>query len=745
MNCLLFRKIIYNGTTFFQLYKKVENFVPTVEFSDYNDREKKDYVYISEKDSMYNQFQNCLNLIYRDVNGHFELINRDLLNKISLQLENEKSENKSLNSVNNLNANTLIGKVNEDVLYQKRAINELVGILNFNNQILNSNIPLDIKIKAKSNILLHGLAGSGKRSIIESLEKNLTVPYADIYLSDDPNKVAINIMESLTKNTSDIQQIENGIVFVRDNFLELKNSSDENPFKILDYISRGCPVIYNDISYDFRKLTFVILYDDHTVTNENDDLLLQSIAYFANCQRIIKVNSLSRKQKLDILLNGKNSRLNIYRTLLNKYNKKLKIENKSLEYLVFSASKYDYGMTLINEIIDAIFKVTCRNGISNVYITKDIIDDCISEFVNVTNFSKEDNKNTINENDKMSFRDLYELVKSDICSQDFQVKRILYTILNNQNMANDETLEYPKRYIKNILLRGESGSGKTAIINSISKKLNIPFFQADATHYTESGYVGGDITDMLLGLYHEANDDLKKAERGILVIDEIDKKAGSGGKDGISREGVLNGLLKIIEGTKVPININNEGTVTKILFDTSRLTVICSGAFEGIETIRDERIGTGKKTIGFSDNVSKKADVITEIIDDDYVKYGMTRQFMARLGVIINLNKLDSHALKNIMINSNLSELRIQQEVYKHLGIEFVYEDDFYEELSKVAYNKKIGARGIEKAFQDLLTNIHIEDIDPNEYSKIIFTKDVVYNPNSIILVPCEKKLLKRK
>ena len=344
---------------------------------------------------------------------------------------------------------------------------------------------------------------------------------------------------------------------------------------------------------------------------------------------------------------------------------------------------------------------------------------------------------------------LVNIVKQTVCAQYEHVKRILYTILRNRYAANNKDLKTPKRYIKNILIRGESGSGKTLILTEIAKLLKMPIFIADATSYTEEGYVGNSVTDMLANLYKAADGNLEKAERGILVIDEIDKKGNGDSKNDVSRGAVLNSLLKIVEGAIIPIEIGKGYNAKQIMFDTSRLTVVSSGAFENIEKIRDARIKRGiKKSIGFGSEptIKDKNTQDPKIIDEDYVKYGMAKQYMARQGVIVNLNKLSRENLKYIMQNSSSSELVTQQISIRDMGLIFTYEESFYDALSEVAYNKQIGARGIERAFNEVLENIKIMDIDPEIYSEIIFNGECVSDPSKIILVEREKtkRLIKK-
>lgn len=182
-----------------------------------------------------------------------------------------------------------------------------------------------------------------------------------------------------------------------------------------------------------------------------------------------------------------------------------------------------------------------------------------------------------------------------------------------------------------------------------------------------------------------------------------------------------------------------------IIFDTSRLTVICSGAFENIEMIRDERVRKASgKTIGFSDNKEEKI-IDRRVIDQDYIEFGMMHQFMARLSVIVELNKNTKESLKNIMLNSSASATEIAKYKLEDRGFEIEYTPDFYDELASHALNLGNGVRGIKKVLQNVLTSIHIESIDPEKVEKIVFNGKVINNANEIILIPREKQNVKKK
>lgn len=265
---------------------------------------------------------------------------------------------------------------------------------------------------------------------------------------------------------------------------------------------------------------------------------------------------------------------------------------------------------------------------------------------------------------------------------------------------------------------------------------------------SEAGYVGADVTDMLVELYHRANDNIEEAEKGILVIDEIDKKAVDSGRGtDVSRAAVLNSLLKIVEGAEISIDVGTRQEPREVFFDTSRLTVICSGAFEGIEDIRDQRIKKmrGNATMGFSNAKELPLTIDSEVIDKDFVKFGMMRQFIARFPVIVNLEKNTKESLISIMINSTSSALVIEKERLHERGIELEFTDDFFDKLAEEAVKLDIGVRGIDKVLQKVLTDINIQDIDSDEISMIVLNGDVITDASKVFLVPKkEEKVLKK-
>lgn len=269
----------------------------------------------------------------------------------------------------------------------------------------------------------------------------------------------------------------------------------------------------------------------------------------------------------------------------------------------------------------------------------------------------------------------------------------------------------------NLLIIGDSGTGKTETIRQILKVLNLPYTIEDATKYTQEGYYGADVEEMIYNLFENANQDIERAQNGVIVIDEIDKKAGKGFSDerDVSGREVLNSLLKIIEGTKISIDIDKEPYIAD--FDTSNLIVIFLGAFSGLEEIRKKRLNTSKA--GFNLNKDTKPKQDTKLLKQDLIKYGLPEEFVGRISTIVEMNKLTKQDLASILRNSKLSIFRAYQRELRERGISLYYSGRLFERIAEKSLLTDTGARELNNTVNYIFDRIIYEVLsNPDKYPK---------------------------
>lgn len=758
----LFRKLIIEGKSYYQLYDIKENFNPDDTFANIDNIEEKDYFWIPIKENQIPFFEGSKYGIFNVTKDSFKTLDNinelmeimkefrkkfddipENLQFLDLTLE-EREEIKTIDK--------LYPDIIKDAWYQNMVILDMLKVLCRNLEIYESNtIPENKKVDLKDNIILYGPKGNGKNTIINSLIKNLNVPYADLELTPDLKTNVSRILYQLQKSGRSIEEMEHGIVYIRDNFQELALENPDtmmNPYLPLMQLTKGISLYLSEHNrkFDISKLIFVVCINTPNFGNGIDiDENLIEIARSESRFNMIYVPKLSPTEMKSIICKNKNGIIKMYRELLKEQGMTLSVEKSFLDDLLTVAQEVDDGMDFVNDIIRKMINMEWYSDTNQIRLTSKKLKPILEVVFGGMEYSQEiDDKVDLQENLPI-IDQVVNKITEKICCQDKQIKRIVHTILENRKAGNRTDLTNPKDYIENILIRGDSGTGKTAIIQEVARLLDMPVFIADSTSYTEAGYVGNDVTSMLSSLYQLANGNLEKAQKGILVIDEIDKKAGGGEGRDVSRQSVLNSLLKLVEGAVIPVEVGNGSLKQTIMFDTSRLTVIISGAFEGIEELQKTRLK--KKNIGFGNTnpANIEDDGPREILEEDYVKYGMSNQFMGRFGVIVNLNKLLPKDLKYIMKNSRTSKLNIQKEKMSWDGVEVIYEDDFLDCLAEEAYKRKVGARGISKAFQKVLDKIDITAMNFENYEKIIFTKDCITDPNKLILIEKEKELVKVK
>lgn len=724
----LYRSLIIKGKLYFQLFKK-GNFEYNDDIGTYIERFQKNYIFIPQEK---NNNNDKLYSIYLD-NGTETLLlkkNNDIMEEFYDKFHDFDKQR----------CDIIVNNIKENVWFQDQAIKKIITRFLINREIIKQ----QQSPKLLSNILLYGQNSTGKNSIVDFLKKEFETStlFLDVSLELDLN-VSLQSMFKQIAQCEDLEKVSKAVIIIRDDYDKIRESCEDveiqdNPYIILENFVKQLSELVISIKENvvtFSNISFISIIE--TESNGIEGLYEMGVndELFKCFDTLVETNELNKEQVKEIILKNPNSNLNKYMHILQKIGKKITIKGDFIEEIVDYGINVDGSLNFIYNIISQLIKNNWMN--SNIALDsnklKDILKDIIiEEDTNEIIETKSSIKKDVLDDFKTLVKKISYEVKKTIKCQDDQVNRIVYTVLRNQDVIKSN-MSNKKKYIKNILLRGESGSGKTAIIECLCKSLNIPMVVVDATRYTEAGYIGADVSDMLVDLYLTANKNLINAQNGILVIDEIDKKAaGDDSRNDVSRASVLNGLLKIIEGTKLTLNIKKSAFDNEsIVFDTSNLTIICCGAFEKIEEMRDKRIG--HRTIGFGEIANNIQD--NEINDDDYVKYGMSRQFMARFPVIINLAKLNINCLKEIITTSNTSELLLQKDLFLLNGIDVEYQEDFLDKIASIAYNKNIGARGIEKAFQEVLTKVNIHDIVLGDCKKIIFDANCIDNPDELIVI----------
>ena len=297
----------------------------------------------------------------------------------------------------------------------------------------------------------------------------------------------------------------------------------------------------------------------------------------------------------------------------------------------------------------------------------------------------------------------------------------------------------------NILMVGPTGSGKTLLAQTLAKLLNVPFAIADATALTEAGYVGEDVENILLKIIQAADYDIKKAERGIIYIDEIDKITRKSENASITRdvsgEGVQQALLKILEGTvaSVPPQGGRKHPHQELLqIDTTNILFICGGAFEGLEKLIETRMDT--KSIGFNSVVQEKKDedvgaVLKQVLPQDFIKFGMIPELMGRVPVVVSLDPLDKNTLMRILTEPKNSIVRQYKKLFELDGVALEFDDAAIEAIADKTLERKTGARGLRAIMETSMMDLMYRIPSDQTIESCGVTKEVIEGTGEPVLV----------
>lgn len=419
-----------------------------------------------------------------------------------------------------------------------------------------------------------------------------------------------------------------------------------------------------------------------------------------------------------------------------------------------TVSKHDTKVKICPQCLEKLFNEKHRSLLFDETLDIDELFDDIEELPE--EYCECNNKDEENESKVVEFKDIKpkqiaDFLDQHVIGQDMAKRTLAVAVYNHM-----KRIKYRKSEVKdkvdiqksNIIMVGPSGSGKTYLLQNLAKLLGVPFAIADATSLTESGYVGADVETVLQKLINAADGNTELAELGIVFIDEIDKKAGHFQENtsitrDVSGEGVQQGLLKLLEGSVVDVQMEGQRRhpySDTVQIDTSNILFIVGGAFPGIERLIEKRMQTAKTTMGISlvqgDKLDAKEhksynELIGNVTHDDLRRFGMIPEFLGRVPVICPLKQLDANELSDILTKPKNAIVKQYQALMAMDGIRLEFEDTAIKAIAQMAIKNNTGARGLrtmmDKLLQDVMFNIPNAVTEGHEF-KVTISEDCIRN-----------------